>query len=403
MKKNETLMILAYSAIPFIMVLGNSMLIPEFPQIKKALNISQFEVGLLITFFSVSAGIAIPFLGYLCDQIGRIKVIVPALIVYGLGGIVSGTAALLMENPITIILGGRIIQGIGAAGTAPIVMALVGDNFQSERRSEVLGIIESANGLGKVASPILGAAVGLISWIALFYFYAFLAVPIAIAVWVFGEEGKQKKKQGFEDYLKKIKNIFLEKGLSLIITILTGMLVLFVLFGLLSYFSDILEKKHHIKGIYRGLIIAIPILFLSITSYLNGRYLKNAKKHFKLTILTGLTLIPLSLLFLNYISSLLVYLIFFSIIGISTGLVLPSVNTLVTSSARTEQRGVITSIYGAARFLGVAAGPPAFASLLEISLRTMYFGGSGIGLLILILSFFLIREKEMITFLKNNN
>lgn len=75
-----------------------------------------------------------------------------------------------MDNPYNIILIGRVVQGVGAAGTAPIVMALVGDIFQSEQRSEALGIIEAANGIGKVVSPILGSAIGLISWIALFFF-----------------------------------------------------------------------------------------------------------------------------------------------------------------------------------------------------------------------------------------
>ncbi|MFW6006853.1 MAG: MFS transporter [Bacillota bacterium] len=393
--KNYKLMILAFSGVPFIMVLGNSMLIPEFPQIKQALNINQFQVGLLITVFSFSAGITIPFLGYLCDQIGRIKVIVPSLLLYGGGGIVSGLAALLMSDPYFIILVGRVLQGMGAAGTAPILMALIGDIFQSEKRSEVLGIIESANGLGKVLSPILGAAIGLISWIALFFFYAFLAVPIALGVWFYGEEGEPEKSKSFKDYLNKIINIFKEKGISLLTTILTGMLVLFVLFGLLSYFSDILETQFDKKGFIKGLIIAIPIFFMSVTSYSNGVYLKKVKKHFKLSINIGLFLVPISLIILNFTDTLAIYLILFAIIGIGTGLILPAVNTLVTSSTNINQRGIITSIYGAARFLGVAVGPPVFSSLQGISNLAMYFGGAGITLLGLILSIFLIKEKGM--------
>ena len=233
MEKKYKLMMLAFSGVPFIMVLGNSMLIPEFPQIKSALNISQFQVGLFITAFSISAGITIPFLGYLCDQVGRIKIIVPALLLYGAGGIISGLAALFLDNPYAVILCGRVVQGIGAAGTAPIVMALVGDIFQSQQRSEVLGILEASNGLGKVLSPILGSAIGLISWIALFFFYAILAVPIAAAVWFLGEEKEEPRKQGLKEYLANIKGIFEKKGSSLLTTILAGMLVLFVLFGLL--------------------------------------------------------------------------------------------------------------------------------------------------------------------------
>ena len=393
-KDNYNLMILAFSGVPFIMVLGNSMLIPEFPQIKQALSINQFQVGLLITVFSLSAGLSIPFLGYICDQVGRIKVIVPSLLLYGGGGIVSGLAALLMDEPYHVILIGRVFQGIGAAGTAPIVMALVGDIFQSKQRSEVLGIIESANGVGKVTSPILGSAIGLISWIALFFFYAFLAVPIAVGVWIYGKEGDIEK-QSFTEYINKFKDIFQEKGFSLLTTILAGMLVLFTLFGLLSYFSDILKAKYNFEGFTSGLIIAIPIFFMSVTSYSNGVFLKNKNKYYKLAINIGLILLPISLFVLNFIEALTFYIILFSIIGIGTGLVLPSVNTLVTSSCSIKQRGIITSLYGSARFLGVAVGPPVFSTLQEISNTAMYFGTSGITLLGLILSLFLIKEEGM--------
>ena len=396
MAKNNKLMIVAFSAVPFIMVLGNSMLIPEFPQIKNALDISQFQVGLLITTFSITAGITIPFLGYLSDQIGRKKVIVPSLIIYGLGGVICGAAALLLESPYRIILVGRAVQGLGAAGTAPIVMALIGDIFQSEKRSEVLGIIEAANGVGKVTSPILGSLVGLISWIALFFFYAILSIPIALGVYFLGEEGEEDTTSNFSEYLKQIKKIIEEKGLSLLTTILAGMLVLFILFGLLSYFSDILETKFKIKGIIKGLVIALPILFMSITSYINGLVLKKVNKHFKITINLGLLFVLIALLVLNFFNkSLAPYLILFSVIGLGTGLVLPAVNTLVTSSSSSKQRGIITSVYGSARFIGVALGPPAFSFMEGINLSTMYLGNAAITFIIFIITFIFIREKGM--------
>ena len=49
MPKAAVLMTL--SAIPFIMVLGNSMLIPVLPTAEKALNVNSFQVSLLITLF----------------------------------------------------------------------------------------------------------------------------------------------------------------------------------------------------------------------------------------------------------------------------------------------------------------------------------------------------------------
>jgi len=134
---------------------------------------------------------------------------------------------------------------------------------------------------------------------------------------------------------------------------------------------------------------------MSITSYTIGRILKKVKKYYKLSVITGLILVTAMLILLYYMDSLLAYLIFFSLLGIGTGLVLPSVNTMVTSSCSTSQRGVITSLYGAARFIGVAIGPPAFTSLLEISRLCMYFATAGVAFLVLISTFIFIKEKGM--------
>ena len=46
-------------------------------------------------------------------------------------------------------MAGRVLQGIGATGTAPIAMALSSDIFTSSDRSKSLGLLEASNGLGK--------------------------------------------------------------------------------------------------------------------------------------------------------------------------------------------------------------------------------------------------------------
>jgi len=159
------------AAVPFVMVLGNSMLIPIFPQLKKAMHLTQFQVGLIITAFSLPAGLLIPFTGAASDHVGRKTIMAPFLALYGLGGLIAGFAALLLDNPFPVVVAGRIVQGIGAGGTYQLAMALTGDIFQSSERVKCLGYLEAANGLGKVLSPILGSLFGLISWYATFFAY----------------------------------------------------------------------------------------------------------------------------------------------------------------------------------------------------------------------------------------
>ena len=139
LKKKTALQFSVLCGVPFVMVLGNSMLIPVFPQMKQAMDLTQFQVGLIVTFFSVPAGILIPLAGFLSDRYGRKTIMVPALFVYGLGGLICGFAALFLKNPYGLLLTGRVVQGAGAGGTYQLAMALTGDTFQSNERTKVLG------------------------------------------------------------------------------------------------------------------------------------------------------------------------------------------------------------------------------------------------------------------------
>jgi len=79
-----------------------------------------------------------------------------------------------MDNPYWIILIGRALQGVGAAGAFPIVMPLVGDMFKTDEEvSSSLGLIETPNTLGKVLSPILGSFLAGFVW-----FIPFFSIPI---------------------------------------------------------------------------------------------------------------------------------------------------------------------------------------------------------------------------------
>ncbi len=386
------------SLVPFLMVLGNSMLIPEFPAIKEALHITRFQVGLLITFFSAAAAAAIPFLGYLSDRVGRKVIIVPALLFYGLGGAVSGFVAAFLQDPYHYILAGRVVQGLGAAGTAPLAMALAGDLFVTRERSEGMGILEAANGIGKVLSPIIGAAVALIVWYALFFSYALLSIPVALLVWFLVEEPQGKtQKVSFKRYCKGIKEIFVLKGVSLLFNFLGGLVILFILFGVLSFTSDILVSEFKLEGVVKGLVLSVPLLLMSITAYLTGIYLRKKGCYFKLSFALGLLITAVAMGILPLCCrSLIVYPIMLALLGLGSGMVLPAINTMVTSATTSEQRGGVTSLYGSIRFLGVALGPPAFSLLFNGGIYVMFLVGGAMGLATGIAGFFFINEERLI-------
>lgn len=396
MKTESLWKLLALSTVPFIMVLGNSMLIPVLPDMQKAMAITKLQAGLSITLFSLPAGLAIPVMGFLADKYGRKPIIIPALLLYGLGGVISGLAALWWHS-YPLLLAGRIVQGLGASGTGPIAMALVSDIFTSQERPKALGGLEAANGLGKVISPILGAAIALLIWYALFFVYAFLAVPAAVLIWLLIKEPPPEKgNQSVRAYLGKIKEIFQRKGKSLAGCYAAGSAVLLILFGLLSYLSDVLEKSYGLDGIVKGLALAVPVLAMSSTSFFGGRYLERQLGKIKYFIVLGLILVAGPLGAFALFPGDMVFFAGILLLGLGTGLVLPGVNTLVTSSVPLEERGGITALYGGVRFLGVAAGPPVFDFLLSLSKRTMFAGGALLAALALGLALWLVNEQQLL-------
>lgn len=396
--KSKAAVLAALSGVPFIMVLGNSMIIPVLPDIKNALNLSDLNVSLIITLFSVPAGIIIPLAGFLSDRYGRKIVIAPSLVLYGLGGVVAGLAAIFMkESAYPVILGGRILQGIGAAGTAPIAMALCGDLFTGKERSKSLGIIEAANGFGKVLSPILGALIGLIAWYATFLFFPVIIIPIILGLWFFVKEPESNRsKQSVKDYLHSIKQIFEKKSAMLLTSFFAGMSALMLLFGVLFFLSEYLEKRYHLQGVNKGLALAVPVLFMSTTSYITGTHLKKKLKLMKWLVVTGLGLIAVSFAVLGiYNRNTYFFFAAISVAGVGTGLTLPCLNFIITSSCEAQRRGLVTSLYGSVRFLGVAFGPPVFGLLMDNNRTLMFLSAAGLAASAAILSVFLIRVKDM--------
>ncbi len=365
------------------MVLGNSMLIPVLPDIKNALNLTPIQVSLIITLFSLPAGIIIPLAGFLSDRFNRKSIIIPALIIYGAGGAIAAIAAVfLKQHTYTAILAGRVLQGLGAAGTAPIAMALCGDLFQGKDRSRSLGTIESSNGLGKVVSPILGSAVGLIAWYATFIFFPLIVIPVAISMWLLVKEPEVgRSKQQLPEYVKSFINVLKSKTGLLLSSYAAGAIALMVLFGILFYLSEFLEQQFGLDGIQKGLVLAIPVLFMSATSFITGFVIKKKNNLMKMLIVTGLTIMAASLAFLPFAAGVIMYFAAISIVGAATGMVLPCLNTLITGAASVKERGLVTSFYGSVRFLGVAIGPPLYGYLMVRGTGLMFWISAGLALL----------------------
>lgn len=388
--------ILSLSSIPLVMTLGNSMLIPVLPAMEEKLSITSLQSSLIITVYSIVAIILIPVAGYLSDHIGRKKVIIPSLIIAGIGGLISGWAAWKMDDAYWLILAGRSLQGVGAAGAFPIVLPLVGDMFKNEDDvSTCLGLIETSNTFGKVLSPIFGAFLaGFIWFLPFFAFPLFCVISVIMMIFLVKSPKKQEKPIPFKDFFTGVKKTLSEKGRWLYAIFFIGGMLMLVLFGILFYLSEVFEKEYGIKDLKKGFFLALPLGALCLSSFISGKVIKKNKVLMKWITFGGILASALSIAALWFSIKLWYMLTMFLISGIGIGAGLPCLDTLITEGVEKKERGTITSLYTSMRFIGVAAGPPIIALLMKQSNHWIFISMSSVGILSALIAFFAIKPQE---------
>jgi MFS family permease len=155
----------------FLFFSSFNMIIPELPAYLSSLGGEDYK-GLIISLFTLSAGLSRPFSGKLADKIGRIPVMM-------VGASVCFVVGLLY--PLLSFVGGflflRFAHGFSAGFTPTGASAYVADIVPFQKRGEAMGIQSLFGSLGMAAGPAIGG------WIAsfwpietLFYCAAFTAI-----------------------------------------------------------------------------------------------------------------------------------------------------------------------------------------------------------------------------------
>ncbi|GEN46694.1 MFS transporter [Alkalibacillus haloalkaliphilus] len=390
--------IITIASIPLIMTLGNSMLIPVLPVFEEEIGISPFQSSLIITVYSVAAILIIPIAGYLSDRYGRKMIMIPGLIFTFIGGLIAGIASLIVENPFAWILVGRALQGIGAAGALPIILPLVGDLYKDndEKASSCLGLVETSNTFGKVLSPIIGALFAAMLWYLPFFSISAFSLISLIAVIFFIKVPKDKEEPlKLKEFLSETKKIFQVEGKWLYTVFLLGAYTMLLLFGILFYLSDILEKQYGVDGVPKGVVLAYPLVVLCLTSFITGRKIKGDLKTMKIIIMSAVAVLAVSITTVGFSSdSIALLLISTSLNGLAIGALLPTLDAMITESINKETRGTITSFYSSARFIGVAAGPPIVSLMMPIDINVGYIMAGVLGALLFILSWKWINPNQ---------
>ncbi len=141
--------ILPIFVIVLIDLLGLTIIIPLLPLYAASFNASPTMVGALGATYPVLQFIGAPLLGRLSDRFGRKPILVISQI-----GTLTGFLLLGVANALPILFLSRIIDGISGANIAT-AQAAITDSTTEKTRTQGLGLIGAAFGLGFIVGPVI--------------------------------------------------------------------------------------------------------------------------------------------------------------------------------------------------------------------------------------------------------
>ncbi|MFE5401239.1 MFS transporter [Streptomyces sp. NPDC056580] len=173
--RRPVLALLVIAAAELMVVLDATIVNIALPSIQSGLGMSDSGLAWVVNAYAVAFGGLMLLGGRAGDLFGRRRVfrlgIVTFVLASALGGLAPGAA---------LLIGARVLQGLGAAVAAPTALALIATNFpEGRQRNRAMGTYAAMAGVGSVLGLILG---GLLTEYLDWRWVLLVNIPIGIGV-----------------------------------------------------------------------------------------------------------------------------------------------------------------------------------------------------------------------------
>lgn len=374
----------AIFGVTLMAVLGVASIAPALPLIAETLGVSAGRIGLLVTAFTLPGVILTTFAGILADRYGRLRIMIPGLILFAVAG-----AACVFATSLPVLIALRVVQGIGASPVGSINVTLIGDLFTGRQRTAAMGFNASVLSIGTAAYPAVGGALALLAWSAPFAL-ALLAIPVAILAVRRLHAAPRGNKTDLADYFAGLWKIVRRREVLALFFASTAIFIL--LYGAYITFLPFL-----MAGRFGSTPLGIGMLMagLSISTATTSANLVRLAAWLGLRRLmcfgfgvfaAGLALIPLA----PVVWALAVPAV---LLGFAFATTIPVVQVMLAGVAPDDRRGAVMSLNGTVLRLGQTLGPPVMALVHRLAgIDAVFYAGAVFALFLAATMWFAVRE-----------
>lgn len=365
-------------AVTLMAVLGVSSVIPALPEMISTFKISASTIGLIFTIFTLPGIIFAPLAGIFADRLGRKKILVPALLIFGIAG-----TACFFASDFHLLLLLRFIQGIGAAAIGVINLTIIGDLFTGKDRIKAMGLNAGVLSIGTAIFPAIGGVLAQISWQAPFLL-SLTALPLA---WLaaFKLDNPEPSADGnLKKYIKAaLAGMRCKEVLSLFAI---SLLTFIILYGpIITYLPLLLNSRFKASPFMIGVVISSASFITALAASQMGRLAHIMSQ--PLMISLSALAYAASMIMLPAADSALWCILPVCMFGLGQGLNMPNSMSMLTAIAPMEQRAVFMSVNGMLLRAGQTVAPILMGLVYSgFSLEAVFYAGAVVAAVMLVIS-----------------